>query len=92
MFAIRLLEPVTYLGVYSVQVGSLTQHYQAQEAQLQHGTKELQMANAISAEETSKCKAAKEVIRCLTMQVGSCQTGGGGEAGCVYLTQVLCLI
>jgi hypothetical protein len=53
-----------------VQVGSLTQHYQAQEAQLQHGTKELQIANAISAEEASKCKAAKEVIRCLTMQVG----------------------
>lgn len=51
------------------QVDSLTQRCQAQGVQLQEVAKELQFANSVAAEETAKCKAAKEVIRCLTVQL-----------------------
>ncbi|KAH7283045.1 hypothetical protein KP509_35G058700 [Ceratopteris richardii] len=51
------------------QVESLTERCQAQELQLQQAAKELQVANAVATEEAGKCKAAKEVIRCLTVQL-----------------------
>lgn len=51
------------------QVESLTQRCQAQDMQLQQVVNELQMANAVAAEESAKCKTAKEVIRCLTIQL-----------------------
>ncbi|KAI5063947.1 hypothetical protein GOP47_0020617 [Adiantum capillus-veneris] len=51
------------------QVDSLTQRCESQEVQLQQVAKELQIANSVAAEESAKCKAAKEVIRCLTVQL-----------------------
>ncbi|PWA59608.1 Brevis radix-like domain-containing protein [Artemisia annua] len=51
------------------QVESLTRKAKLQEAELERTTKQLKEAIAIAGEETSKCKAAKEVIKSLTAQL-----------------------
>lgn len=51
------------------QVENLTRKAQLQEVELERTTKQLKEAIAIAGEETSKCKAAKEVIKSLTAQV-----------------------
>ena len=48
---------------------SLTRKAQIQEVELERTNKQLKEAIAIAAEETAKCKAAKEVIKSLTAQV-----------------------
>ena len=49
---------------------NLTRKAQLQEVELERTTKQLKEAIAIAGEETAKCKAAKEVIKSLTAQVG----------------------
>lgn len=51
------------------QVENLTRKAQLQEVELERTTKQLKEALAIAGEETSKCKAAKEVIKSLTAQL-----------------------
>ncbi|XP_057550889.1 PH, RCC1 and FYVE domains-containing protein 1-like [Amaranthus tricolor] len=51
------------------QVESLTRKAQIQEVELERTNKQLKEAIAIAAEETAKCKAAKEVIKSLTAQL-----------------------
>uniref|UniRef100_A0A7N0VAS9 Uncharacterized protein n=1 Tax=Kalanchoe fedtschenkoi TaxID=63787 RepID=A0A7N0VAS9_KALFE len=51
------------------QVESLTRQNQLQEIELERTTKQLKEAIAIASEESSKCKAAKEVIKSLTAQL-----------------------
>ncbi|XP_057976857.1 PH, RCC1 and FYVE domains-containing protein 1-like isoform X2 [Malania oleifera] len=51
------------------QVENLTRKTQHQEVELERTTKQLKEAIAIAAEETAKCKAAKEVIKSLTAQL-----------------------
>ncbi|KAL8545085.1 hypothetical protein ACS0TY_005327 [Phlomoides rotata] len=51
------------------QVENLSRKAQLQEAELERTTKQLKEAIAIAGEETSKCKAAKEVIKSLTAQL-----------------------
>lgn len=53
------------------QVESLTRKAQLQEVELERTTKQLKEALAIASEETTRCKAAKEVIKSLTAQVSS---------------------
>jgi hypothetical protein len=50
-------------------VENLTRKAQLQEVELERTTKQLKEAIAIAEEETTKCKAAKEVIKSLTAQV-----------------------
>lgn len=50
-------------------VESLTQRCNAQDTELKNAASELQVALALAADETAKCKAAKEVIKCLTIQL-----------------------
>lgn len=50
---------------------NLTRKSQLQEDELAKTTKQLKEAIAIASEETAKCKAAKEVIKSLTAQVGT---------------------
>ena len=50
---------------------NLTRKAQLQEVELERTTKQLKEAIAIASEETAKCKAAKEVIKSLTAQVGT---------------------
>ncbi|XP_022862486.1 PH, RCC1 and FYVE domains-containing protein 1-like isoform X1 [Olea europaea var. sylvestris] len=51
------------------QVESLTHKAQFQEIELERTAKQLKEAIAIAGEETAKCKAAKEVIKSLTIQL-----------------------
>ncbi|KAL4567707.1 hypothetical protein LXL04_023299 [Taraxacum kok-saghyz] len=51
------------------QVESLTRKAKLQEAELERSSKQLKEAIAIANEESSKCKAAKEVIKSLTSQL-----------------------
>jgi hypothetical protein len=51
------------------QVESLTRKAQLQEVELERTTKQLKEALAITNEETTRCKAAKEVIKSLTAQL-----------------------
>ncbi|XP_024963533.1 PH, RCC1 and FYVE domains-containing protein 1-like isoform X1 [Cynara cardunculus var. scolymus] len=51
------------------QVESLTRKAKLQEVELERTSKQLKEAIAISGEESSKCKAAKEVIKSLTAQL-----------------------
>ncbi|GLT38494.1 hypothetical protein SLA2020_127400 [Shorea laevis] len=51
------------------QVEELTRKAQLQEVELERVTKQLKEAIALAAEETAKCKAAKEVIKSLTAQL-----------------------
>ncbi|XP_024021109.1 PH, RCC1 and FYVE domains-containing protein 1 isoform X2 [Morus notabilis] len=51
------------------QVEDLTSRSQLQEVELEKTTQQLKEAIAIAAEETAKCKAAKEVIKSLTAQL-----------------------
>ncbi|KAJ4724430.1 Regulator of chromosome condensation (RCC1) family with FYVE zinc finger domain [Melia azedarach] len=51
------------------QVENLTRKAQLQEVELERTTKQLKEAIAIAGEETTKCKAAKEVIKSLTAQL-----------------------
>ncbi|XP_074310603.1 PH, RCC1 and FYVE domains-containing protein 1-like [Silene latifolia] len=51
------------------QVETLTRKTQRQEVELERTTKQLKEAIARAAEETAKCKAAKEVIKSLTAQL-----------------------
>ena len=48
----------------------MTRKTQLQEIELERSTKQLKEAIAYAGEETAKCKAAKEVIKSLTAQVG----------------------
>lgn len=50
---------------------NLTRKAQLQEIELERTSKQLKEAIAIAGEESSKCKAAKEVIKSLTAQVRS---------------------
>jgi len=50
-------------------VENLSRKTQLQEVELERTTKQLKEAIAFAAEETAKCKAAKEVIKSLTAQV-----------------------
>lgn len=52
-----------------VQVENLTRKTQLQEVELERTTKQLKEAIAFAADETAKCKAAKEVIKSLTAQL-----------------------
>ncbi|KAF2322507.1 hypothetical protein GH714_017359 [Hevea brasiliensis] len=63
----RLSEEVAKLRA---QVEELTRQAQVQEDELERTTKQLKEAIAVAEEETSKCKAAKEVIKSLTAQKG----------------------
>ena len=49
----------------------MTWKAQLQEVELERTTKQLKEAITIASEETAKCKAAKEVIKSLTAQVGT---------------------
>ncbi|KAL2894301.1 PH RCC1 and FYVE domains-containing protein 1 [Bienertia sinuspersici] len=51
------------------QVGNLTRKAQLQEFELEKANQQLKEAVAIAGEETTKCKAAKEVIKSLTAQL-----------------------
>ncbi|KAK7315201.1 hypothetical protein VNO77_33737 [Canavalia gladiata] len=51
------------------QVESLRQKCELQELELERSTKKTQEAMALAAEESAKCKAAKEVIKSLTAQL-----------------------
>ncbi|ESQ41205.1 hypothetical protein EUTSA_v10012520mg [Eutrema salsugineum] len=51
------------------QVESLTRKAQLQEVELERTAKQLKEALAIASEETTRCKAAKEVIKSLTAQL-----------------------
>ena len=53
----------------TMQVQDLTSRSQLQEIELEKTTRQLKEALALAAEETAKCKAAKEVIKSLTAQV-----------------------
>jgi hypothetical protein len=50
-------------------VENLIRKVQVQEVELERTTKQLKEAIAIAEEETTKCEAAKEVIKSLTAQV-----------------------
>lgn len=54
-----------------MQVDDLTRNVQLQEIELERTTKQLKEAIEVAGEESSKCKAAKEVIKSLTAQVSS---------------------
>lgn len=51
------------------QVKDLTQQCERKDTNLQQYVKEIQEARALAREETARCKAAKEVIKALTMQL-----------------------
>lgn len=51
------------------QVAELTHKAQLQDVELERTTKQLKEAIAVAAEETTKCKAAKKVIKSLTAQL-----------------------
>lgn len=53
----------------AMQVQDLTSNFQLQEIELEKTTRQLKEALAMAAEETAKCKAAKDVIKSLTAQV-----------------------
>lgn len=53
----------------SIQVESLKNRCELQELELQQSAKKAQEAMALAADESAKCKAAKEVIKSLTAQV-----------------------
>lgn len=53
----------------SIQVESLRNRCEMQEQELQKSAKKVQEAMALAAEESAKCKAAKEVIKSLTAQL-----------------------
>ncbi|KAL0438240.1 UNVERIFIED_CONTAM: PH, RCC1 and FYVE domains-containing protein 1 [Sesamum latifolium] len=55
-----------------LQVESLKNRCEMQELELQQSAKKAQEAMTLAAEESAKCKAAKEVIKSLTAQVTSC--------------------
>lgn len=52
-----------------LQVENITRKAQLQEVELEHSAKKLKEAIAVAGEESAKCKAAKEVIKSLTMQL-----------------------
>lgn len=52
-----------------MQVEELSRKAQLQEIELERTTKQLKEAIAVAGEETTKCIAAKEVIKSLTGQV-----------------------
>lgn len=52
-----------------IQVESLKNRCELQESELQQSAKKAQEAMSLAAEESAKCKAAKEVIKSLTAQV-----------------------
>ncbi|VAH85286.1 unnamed protein product [Triticum turgidum subsp. durum] len=63
------------------QVDNLTRKSQHLELELERTTKQLKEAIAIAGEETAKCKAAKEVIKSLTVQLkGMAERLPGGVA------------
>eukprot|EP00250_Pteridium_aquilinum_P006360 c16303_g1_i1 orf=1286-4678(+) len=51
------------------QVENLKQRYYIQEEKLQHAIKEMEVGKLIAGEEAAKCRAAKEVIKSLTLQL-----------------------
>lgn len=53
-----------------LQVDDLTRKTRVQEIELERTTQQLKEAVKIVGEESAKCKAAKEVIKSLTAQVG----------------------
>ena len=57
-----------------LQVDDLTRKTRVQEIELERTTQQLKEAVKIVGEESAKCKAAKEVIKSLTAQVGSVLT------------------
>lgn len=69
------------------QVKDLTQQCERKDTNLQQYVKEIQEARALAREETARCKAAKEVIKALTIQLKDMaeklpvkmQTGNVGE-------------
>ena len=52
-----------------IQVEILKNRCELQELELQQSAKKAQEATALAADESAKCKAAKEVIKSLTAQV-----------------------
>lgn len=54
------------------QAESLKNRCELQELELQQSAKKAQEAMTLAAEESAKCKAAKEVIKSLTAQVMFC--------------------
>ena len=58
------------INCFPFKVENLTRRAQLQEVELERTTKQLKEAITIAGEETAKCKAAKEVIKSLTAQVG----------------------
>lgn len=54
------------------QAESLKNRCELQELELQQSAKKAQEAMTLAAEESAKCKAAKEVIKSLTAQVMLC--------------------
>lgn len=53
----------------NLQVKNLTQKSQLLEAEMEKSSRQLREATAVAGEETTKCKAAKEVIKSLTAQL-----------------------
>ncbi|XP_073059535.1 PH, RCC1 and FYVE domains-containing protein 1-like isoform X2 [Primulina eburnea] len=69
-----------------VQVESLRNQCEMQEQELQKSAKKVQEATALAAEESAKCKAAKEVIKSLTAQLKDmAEKLPPGAYGLVYL-------
>lgn len=57
-----------------IQVDSLKHQCETQEAELKKSKKQAQEGMLLAAEESAKCKAAKDVIKSLTGQVVSCES------------------
>lgn len=51
------------------QLETLKQHFRFQEEKLQHASKEMEVGKLLAGEEAAKCRAAKEVIKSLTLQL-----------------------
>lgn len=60
-----------FIKIGKSQVESLTHKVELQDIELERISKQLKEAIALAGEESSKCKAAKEVIKSLTGQVRS---------------------
>lgn len=55
------------------QIDILRHQYEIQETELKKARKQAQESMALAADESAKCKAAKDVIKSLTGQVYCCQ-------------------
>lgn len=64
-----MLAECLHLLIQMNQIDSLQQQFEQQEIELQNSERKAQEAATLAAEESTKSKAAKEVIKSLTAQV-----------------------